>query len=108
MGKIPNKTITNKERITIAEKDKTIALNKSIIEIQKRAIADRDGIIAEQQNLISDYANNIKDYDASRVKGTVYGHNSDDAKFKKAQDVANALQQRFEQLTKMINQLEKQ
>jgi len=88
--------------------EKTIAINKSTIETQKKAIETRDDIIARQQNLISDYGNNAKDYDASRVKGKVYGHNSDDAKYKKAKDDAESLGVRAKDLAKLVAQLERQ
>jgi hypothetical protein len=85
-----------------------LSLNKSTIETQKKAIADRDGIIAQQQNLISDYVNNVKDFAASRVKGKVYGHNSDDVQYQQAKDDADKLKQRAEEITKMVKQLERQ
>lgn len=88
--------------------EKTIAINKSTIETQKKAIADRDDIIAQQQNLIFDYGNNAKDYDASRVKGKVYGHNSDNAKYEKAKDGAESLAVRAKDLAKLVAQLERQ
>lgn len=88
--------------------EKTIAINKSTIETQKKAIETRDNIIAQQQNLIFDYGNNAKDYDASRVKGKVYGHNSDNAKYEKAKDGAESLAVRAKDLAKLVAQLERQ
>lgn len=85
----------------LAKMEKTISLNKSTIETQK-------GIIAQQQNLISDYGKNAEAYDASRVKGKVYGHNSDDVQYQQAKDDADKLKQRAEEITKMVKQLERQ
>ncbi len=90
----------------ITARDRTIAMNKSTIETQKKAIEARDDIIAKQQILISDYGDNAKAYAASRVKGRVYGHNSDDAKYKKAEDGAESLGIRAEDLAKLVAQLE--